>query len=423
MSDSNSTPPPPGTPTTTAVDPEQIRMAVKRFDWVLAFMTLNDRYNYEILGRMQRIPLSITQCPTMGVGPQGLEIVLTYSPEFASGLEDEELRWVLSHEVLHVSFHHVTLRSPKDRREADLDNAAADLAINSLLGQGHNGKIPYAREDKIDKKTGKVKVKKGDPWVLLPSQYGFPEKLSMEVYRELLREHYQANPDQLKDDMEGRMCDDHSGWHPSDVGDATINDWIERIGRSGSWGHLPADTIAAIKAAQVSEVAWDKELRWYLGRMESSVRRHTYRKPNRRVGYPWSGVIKETGDVPLFAPDTSASVDDGNLAKFLAEFNSAAARRPFDYMCWSSGLTMPKPIRWDRKRDTLEFRGRGGTDPQPVINFAAENGYHQLIMLSDGEFGCPVVPPGLDILWVITADGVTSALPPGSRVVQMKKRR
>ena len=38
------------------------------------------------------------------------------------------------------------------------------------------------------------------------------------------------------------------------------------------------------------------------------------------------------------------------------------------------------------------------------------------------EFGTPVIPPRLDVLWVITCDGTTGSLPPGSKVVQMKHK-
>jgi hypothetical protein len=401
------------------VDPELVSQAVARFDWVLAFMTLNDRFNYEILGRCQR--MATEAIDTMGVGPKGLEIALSYSPSFTARLEDEELRWVLSHEVLHVVFHHVTGRSPKDKTEARLDNTAADLAINSLLGttgNGHNGKTPLAKEDIVNSK-GVTTVKKGDPWVLTPAQFGWPERLSMDVYRELLRERYSETPEELEDIAEGREVDSHDGWEPSEVGDAQIRDWVDRIGASKNWGGLSPDTIAAITAAQRVEVSWDRELRWLLGRMDSSKRRHTLKKPSRRVGYPWSGTVKQYTDNPLFAPDTSGSVDDANLAKFLGELNGLARRRDVDFMSWSYGMTMDKPIRWDKRRTSLDFKGRGGTDPQPVIDYAAAHGYKQLILLTDGEFGTPVVPPRVHIVWVITCDGTTRALPEGSHVVQM----
>jgi predicted metal-dependent peptidase len=402
------------------LDPQLVSKAIRRFDWVLAYMTLNDRFNYEILGRCQRTPTE--DIPTMAVGPSGIEVALHYSPTFAESLGDDELRWVLSHEVLHIAFHHITTRSPKDKTEAALDNCAADLAINSLLGlSGHNGKAPVAAEDILHPKTGAVKVRKGQPVVLTPEQFGFPEKLSMEVYRELLRDKYKdGDPDDLEADTEGQAVDSHEGWSPNTSADAQIRDWVERIDAGRLWGNLNADIVAGIKAAQRAEVAWDKELRYYLGRMESHQRRHTMKKPSRRVGYPWCGTTKNYVDNPLFAPDTSASVDDGNLGKFLCELNSLAARRPVHFMSWSCGLTMEKPMVWDRRKPALEFKGRGGTDPNPVIKYAAENGYKQLIMLTDGEFFGKVEEyPHVDILWVITCDGTTSCLPPSARVVKM----
>jgi predicted metal-dependent peptidase len=276
----------------------------------------------------------------------------------------------------------------------------------------------------LDKKTGAVKIPKGQPYVLLPSQFGFPEKLSMEVYRELLRERYSGQPEgTLESDTEGRQVDSHEGWDESDVADAQIRDWVDRIDAKKAWGNLQADLVAGLRAAQKAEVSWEKELRYLLGHMDSSLRRHTLKKPSRRVGYPWSGTTKQYMDNPLFAPDTSASVDDANLAKFLCELNRLAARRPVDFMSWSVGMTLDKPIRWDKKRVSLDFKGRGGTDPNPMIQYAAEQGYKQLVMLTDGEFfGEVVTHPKVRILWVITCDGTTKCLPPGSAVVQMKHK-
>lgn len=406
---------------TAVLDPKVVGDAVKRMDWVLAYMTITDRFNYEVLGRCKRLPS--TRIGTMGVGPQGLEVTLEFSPGFTATLDDDELRYVLSHEVLHIVFHHITTQAPKDKGDAKLDNVAADLAINSLLGStpGHNGKPPVARQD-MYKKDGSLHIKKGDPWVLLPRQFGFPERLSMAQYRELLRYKYGEDKGKLEGDTEGQEMDDHGGWQPSEIADAEIAGWVDSIESSKSWGHLKADTVAAIVAAQRNEVGWDKVLRYYLGRMDTTIRRHTMKKPSRRVGYPWSGTTHVQGDKPLFAPDTSASVDDGNLSKFLCELNALAARRVVDFMSWSCGLTMDKPVVWDRRKTSLDFKGRGSTDPQPMLDYAAANGYKQVIMLTDGEFGTPVIPPRLDVLWVITCDGTTGSLPPGSKVVQMKHK-
>ena len=120
------------------------------------------------------------------------------------------------------------------------------------------------------------------------------------------------------------------------------------------------------------------------------------------------------------AIDTSGSVSTKELEKFMAETNALAETQPVDVITWDAGLTMPRPIQWSGKKRSFDFAGRGGTDPQPVLDFARERNYREVIMLTDGGFGTPKVPAGLDALWVITPEGSPSHLPQGSRVVLMK---
>lgn len=55
-----------------------------------------------------------------------------YDPKFVLDLSDEEIIWVIAHEILHNSLFHF-LRCPKDKTKALIWNYATDYALNQLL--------------------------------------------------------------------------------------------------------------------------------------------------------------------------------------------------------------------------------------------------------------------------------------------------
>jgi predicted metal-dependent peptidase len=441
--------------------------AKEKFDWVISFMTIEDRFCFQMLSMMKKVPSR--QISTMGVRPTAIGVQLTYNPDFLEELTIEELRFVLTHEVMHVALHHITKRPPSDPSESELFNIAADLAINSEIrdewspgspGQRH---APRAKED-IKDGSGKVVVKKGDRMGCFPEdkEFGFEPSLSLDNYMHLLRDQQKESPqdgegedseensggegqdqngqgqggggqgnDQDQENQEGngqgqgsgeesegdgqgsqggkgnypKSFDSHEGWEPNDVVSEQIRKKIEHIEKTNSWGSMSGRMIEKIKAAQRSEVPWSKLLRHYLGQLITSNRVPTYKRPNKRFGYPYSGHKNRHVDKKLVAIDTSVSVGSKELAKFLTEINSLAQLMPVDLMLFDTELQYPKAIPFDRKKAEYDFRGRGGTAFTPVFEYAKKNRYKSLIVLTDG-YAEAVEKPGLmDVIWVLTPDG------------------
>ena len=140
----------------------------ERWDYLIVSMILGDPFIHEFMLLLSKtIDESVK---TMGVMVKGTVIHLHYSSEFLNKLTDSEARWVLCHEVLHIVFHHCTVRASTDPRLHDLHNIAADLAINQLIP--NTGHVMRPRKEVIN------------PY--FPESLGFPEKLSMEQYFQLL---------------------------------------------------------------------------------------------------------------------------------------------------------------------------------------------------------------------------------------------
>ena len=125
-------------------------------------------------------------------------------------------------------------------------------------------------------------------------------------------------------------------------------------------------------------------------------------RPNRRTGFENMGSIRRFSTKVLVAVDVSGSISSSDLAYFYGVINSAF-RYGFsavDVIQFDAGVqvvqTLKKAIR------DVTVLGRGGTSFQEPIEYAHENGYDGLVILTDGYAPEPVIPDNMrcKIVWV-----------------------
>ena len=370
-----------------------------KFEWACAVMVTENEFVHEILLLLEKHPTD--KIDTMGVRVKEGRLHLVYNPEFFDSLPDPILFWVFQHEIYHLALHHCTKRKPVDKREHDLYNIAADLAINCLI-----------KESLTCKRW---------PDACFPEKFGFETHLSMEQYVELLRKKFPQSKggggrgEPGKDDGSQKSpggstipkpFDDHDGWGESEVAGEIIRSKIEELEHRGKvWGNMPGDVKEMILEAQKTEISWRKYLKHYIGLSLASRPKPTMKKPHRRYGYPFPGTKRKHSDVKLVAIDTSASVDDEQLAQFLAEINKLQKIQPIHLVLFDTEI-QKGPIPFKRKEVKFEMDGRGGTCFQPVMDLIAESKYKTVIMLTDGGAAAVEKPKNLkDAIWVITKDG------------------
>lgn len=382
-----------------------------KFEWACAVMVTENEFVHEILLLMEKHPTD--KIETMGVTVKEGRLHLYYNPEFFDSLPDPILFWVFQHEIYHLVLHHCTTRAPSDKREHDLHNIAADLAINCLIKES----LTCKRYESA----------------CFPEKFGFETRLSLEKYMELLRKKFPPSPEEKNGDGEGgegdpkgnqkpgsgktskkssagdsipKPIDDHSGWSESEIAGEIIRNKIEEMEHRGKvWGNMPGDVKETILQAQKTEISWRKFLRNYLGLSISSNPKPTMKKPHRRYGYPFPGTKRAHKDKKLVAIDTSASVDDEQLSQFLAEINKLQKITPIDLVLFDTNI-QKGPIPFKRKEAKYEFDGRGGTCFQCVMDLCEERKYKTVIMLTDGGASAVDKPKKIkDGIWVITKDG------------------
>lgn len=314
-------------------------------------------------------------------------------------------------------------------------------------------------------------AKKGERNGEYSSKYSFPSRLSYEAYLDLLRERQQAGGGGGKGKGKGKGkgqgqgqgkgqgqgegegegegqgqgegegqgqggggegdlpqgpadqpgFDNHGRFGESKIVDEMVRDQVDRTQKSNRWGNIPAEVQELIKKAQTTEVPWWNLLRHELGRFISVKKISTIKRPDKKHGYPWLGKKSDTQDAVLCGIDTSGSVESKALAKFWAELARLQQFCPVFLMQFDCSLKTKKAIKMER-RHMKEFKvlGRGGTDFQPLIDFAIENRYKKVVIMSDGYAPKPDLHgKHLELLWVFTPDGSDEKFP--GRTVKMKK--
>lgn len=366
----------------------------ERWEYLVVSMILGDPFIHEFIIIMTKTADEAIK--TMGVMVKDAAIHLHYSCKFLDQLTDSEARWVLVHEVLHLVFHHCTARSSADPRMHELDNIAADLAINQLIPE--TGHIMRPR-DSVCKPC-------------FPEAYGFQKMLSKEQYYQLLWEKEQEdkkNGGGSSIDGKGDLVDNHEGWSDAEaeIVDEVIRNKVDHLSKSEkSWGKVTGGIKEMIQAAQKSQIAWWRILREHLGLVVSTHKESTMKRPNRRFGYPFPGTKRKHVDKILCAADSSGSISEDSLRRFLTEMNAIAESHPVDLVVFDDGITMG-PIPFTRKRKTFEFTGRGGTNFKPVMELASKGKYKSLVILTDGCAGVCDYPAGVkDVIWCLVDGGL-----------------
>ena len=429
---------------------EHVAACEKRLSYMATYMAMHDRFNYEIFSRMKKT--ADPGIATAGVEPDGIRVLFRYNPEYIHKLSTTELAYVVSHNVGHVVMHHFDRQPPPEGKDRVLFDMAADMAINSLfIARSGVHDVPIRREPDLKDPKGNVLIPRGLNDCLMPERLGLPPRLSLEKYLDHLRELFAEDPDDPDDGDEGKEGDgsssgggksggksgkgtgdssnqdndagdsdsdndagdseksgkpstSHSGWKKDTLSEAMSKEWVATIDRMGSWGDMPGFLKGAVRAAQTTALQWDAILREKLGETVSKKKVSTYKRPSRRFGYPWCGKKSTTRDKKLVLIDTSGSISDKDISRFVAEIDRLSEEQNVDYMTFDDDLHMEEPLEWHPGIE-FQFMGRGGTDVQPGLDYAKEHGYQDCVVLTDGYFHVPTEPEGVSVIWVITKGG------------------
>jgi predicted metal-dependent peptidase len=372
------------------VNSRTLELAQKRMEWAIGFMVVRYHFVYQMLAMMTK--QMMPNLGTIGVCVlSGGNFRLVYDPAFVLELSDPELTYVLYHEILHLVLHHCTSRQFTHK---EIANLAHDLAANEIIPVIHGSceqpmgenKGMYVSELKKMKEYTDILEKQTSEW----------------YYDYLMKRAKKIGAGGTKKGESGKGFDDHGGWKEDEIATEKIRAKISEINKNDQWGDIGSTEKELILAAQVRRINWRNILRQFYGSHIMLEHEGTRKRPNRRTGYIHPGARRIMLDRHLVAVDTSGSIDPDLLAEFLAVINQMTEYLPIDIMQCDCGVTeLPRPF--NRKKCEFEFKGRGGTDFNPIMNVVNEQHYKSVVVLTDGQAG-ECLKPNAEVVWVLPAN-------------------
>jgi len=282
----------------------------------------------------------------------------------AAGLTEEECKFVIAHELLHVGLRHDTRRQGRD---PFLWNVACDFVINGWLIDMSLGDMPA---------IGTLY----DPDLKGESAESIYDKITTDLrqIRKFATYHGVGTCDILDPHMSGWQA--HAGaTHLDHFYRQCLMQGLDYHQTEGR-GYLPAGLIEDIKTLAQPPISWDVALaRWFEDHFAPLEKIRSYARPSRRQSSSpdilrpryvthWEAEDNRTFGVIL---DTSGSMDRALLAKAIGAIASYSLSRDVshirlvfcDAVAYDQGYVSP-----DDLSQRVRVKGRGGTLLQPGID-------------------------------------------------------
>lgn len=361
-----------------------------------------------------------------------------YCPEFVEKLDVETLKWILLHELLHITKQHFL---------DNISNYSKDLEINDDIVEILNYRI--SKESKSEKEILERVLNFFKNHFLLPETFNFPKNLSRYQYEELLKQEFKKYLDKFmeehdlnKDEEEkNKNSEEKTGTFLSfdefvrelikqklkdfimlDHGSGASSDtpeWEQQVGDPKASlfeqlifeeilkniadhsdelaGHLPADLIRQAKEYFKPKINWSATLRRYLTSIKF-IAGNSYSSFNR-INRQFSSIkryIKELGDYEIpgyfdrdvrlaIIVDTSGSIGDHELSLIFSELKgiikSFNVKSPLIISC-----DVKPVITSFNEALSGKFYGGGGTELHNAFELISKQNetFDCVITLTDG---------------------------------------
>ena len=364
---------------------------------------------------------------------------LFYDPEFVLSKTDEEIKWVITHEVMHCALKHFL------RRQANPDywNAAADYALNQLIADLPDTCGKFLPEALLDKKYEGWTAEMIYQYLLkndidLPPDYVNGKGGSGSTWRigevedpPPLEGDGSGKGEKSDGEGGGKGNEGNEGNEGSDGGmkviEGDLNDpeklgdyWDEALKESLSKnaGNMPENFKRKLLKLLKPQVDWKNALKRFI---ISLGEKHKYDLPHRRfIGnddIQWTRTqTKSTFDNMTIIADTSGSIGNKELTGMVTEcYEIIKGFKPKEINLMWCDAALHLPVEKINKSNMHLFhspRGGGGTDFRPPFKWIKENlmgkgNLGPIIYFTDGEGPFPKanefgIPHYKDrVIWVI----------------------
>jgi predicted metal-dependent peptidase len=356
------------------------------------------------------------EVPTMGVDGNGN---LYYNPKFVDKLNDEELKGILCHEVMHCALDHM---GRKSERHHKLWNIANDIIINDTILESN---------------------------LTLPPDVFYPEHHELEVFGHNVTEIHEKSSEEIYDELyqhikkeiaEGNVSQGDGGFDVSDFIDGPGKndakkqfdehiksedskpnesepdiDWEQRFTDAATHAKMQGSVPAGIE--RMLGDMFDTKMNWrnmlYKYITNQLPFDFTWSKPHKKsraLGIYLPDVTKESIDIVVDI-DTSGSISEDELQMFLSEVLGiiGSFQNVNLTILWSDcDVYGPYTFQNPQPEDVMDLKpeGGGGTDHIVVYDFIQDNlpQTKLLINFTDGYTSFPDDDRGINTIWVVAGN-------------------
>lgn len=331
---------------------------------------------------------------------------ILWDPEFISGLNEEEIEFVMEHEVLHCVLQHPLRGRRLNHR---LYNIAADIVVNA--------NIFYSRGIDNFKISGKEVMH------LAPDMSPGHLHTAEQVYAMLLDKYKDASEDEqlfCELEAEGGTVDNHTVWKTIPMGPSLSQEWNghikETAGKTAGLYVMPPAARKLLKELDYKEkVDWKQLLHDFIQSCSDRYD-YTFTPSDRRFSdgdfiLPAFWEIEgEKLDNLWFLIDTSGSISNETLTAVFMEVKSCLEQLPFLRGKLSFfDTTVSDPVEFHEVQDLEKMKptGGGGTSFHCIFKYMkahmAETLPTAVIILTDGYADYPdeEAALGVPVFWML----------------------
>ncbi len=358
---------------------------------------------------------------------------LIFDPAFAEKLSDQELQFVILHEVLHCVFRHCIRGKGL---HSVLYNIACDIVVNStILAMWGQESMMIAGEKAMH---------------LAPDGKEGREYNAEEIYQMLIHQNHTNGISQMQTaqnnaNKSSQMQTDNEGFEKSSFDRHDIwqgicdkaqlqDNWNRKIQSAfrqcGDSTGMPQQVRTIVQdIARRSGLNWKQLLHDFL---QSDTYDYNFLPPDRRYAFsdfylPAYNMDEEhqTADDIWICIDTSGSVTGEELTCTMAEILDAMRQAGLKgrISFFDSNITEPEPFEFENDLKNLTAQGGGGTSFHIIFRYLKEKLYPDLpraiLIFTDGYAKFPEQKATLDVpvLWLICKGG--NADVPWGQVIQL----
>ena len=348
---------------------------------------------------------------------------ILWDPEFISGLNEEEIEFVMEHEVLHCVLQHPLRGRRLNHR---LYNIAADIVVNA--------NIFYSRGIDNFKISGKEMMH------LAPDMSPGHLHTAEQVYAMLLDKYKEASYDEQffrELEAEGGAVDNHAVWKTIPMGSSLSHEWNghikEAAGKTAGLYVMPPAARKFLKEMEYKEKVDWKQLLFEFIQSSSDRYDYSFSPSDRRFSdgdfiLPafWE-IEREKLDNIWFLIDTSGSISNETLTAVFMEIKGCLEQLPFLRGKLSFfDTTVSAPVEFHEVQDLEKMKptGGGGTNFHCIFKYMkahmAETLPTAIIILTDGYASYPneADAMGVPVFWMLL-DRDTDA--PWGKTVHIEK--